>query len=391
MKKLFYLFLLILIFPLANAFTVYVNTSTVDYNNSKILLENLFNSRDIIYDNNSVEIRFKNIYYVPAKSELDFKNLHIKVESGKIKDVFYYLPIENKLILEDKVYHLYKKEDEKIIYIGDPIKINVNESSSYSFSYDNYKIKVVLLSLDRSSVILNITNNNYKKEIKIFKNKPYLVDNRFYINYIDYINKEFIFNITPVLVCEKGKDFPLDKKFLVYRIKDDNIVLKYKDKFNGSIILLNKSYVIKQIKNNIFKIFESYTKKYNLTSYKNIDNNLYILNKKVCYKDEVIKNNKTIYLGEVNAGMGLNLDDNIILIGGPVVNPYVRKLINLGLIPNISNNYPGGDRGLILKIKNPYKRNYYIYILAGSNRVGTKKAIEYFITKYNNENKVLIN
>ncbi|WP_457612278.1 hypothetical protein [Methanocaldococcus sp.] len=391
MKKLFYLFLLILIFPLANAFTVYVNTSTVDYNNSKILLENLFNSRDIIYDNNSVEIRFKNIYYVPAKSELDFKNLHIKVESGKIKDVFYYIPIENKLILEDKVYHLYKKEDEKIIYIVDPIKINVNESSSYSFSYDNYKIKLFLLSLDRSSVILNITNNNYKKEIKIFKNKPYLVDNRFYINYIDYINKEFIFNITPVLVCEKGKDFPLDKKFLVYRIKDDNIVLKYKDKFNGSIILLNKSYVIKQIKNNIFKIFESYTKKYNLTSYKNIDNNLYILNKKVCYKDEVIKNNKTIYLGEVNAGMGLNLDDNIILIGGPVVNPYVRKLIKLGLIPNISNNYPGGDRGLILKIKNPYKRNYYIYILAGSNRVGTKKAIEYFITKYNNENKVLIN
>ena len=251
MKKLFYLFLLILIFPLANAFTVYVNTSTVDYNNSKILLENLFNSRDIIYDNNSVEIRFKNIYYVPAKSELDFKNLHIKVESGKIKDIFYYLPIENKLILEDKVYHLYKKEDEKIIYIGDPIKINVNESSNYSFSYNNYKIKVVLLSLDRSSVILNITNNNYKKEIKIFKNKPYLVDNRFYINYIDYINKEFIFNITPVLVCEKDKDFPLDKKFLVYRIKDDNIVLKYKDKFNGSIILLNKSYVIKQIKNNI--------------------------------------------------------------------------------------------------------------------------------------------
>ena len=48
--------------------------------------------------------------------------------------------------------------------------------------------------------------------------------------------------------------------------------------------------------------------------------------------------------------MGLNLDDNIILIGGPVVNPYVRKLIKLGLIPNISNNYPGGDRGLILKI-----------------------------------------
>ncbi len=100
---------------------------------------------------------------------------------------------------------------------------------------------------------------------------------------------------------------------------------------------------------------------------------------KIFYKNKPI-NDTTIYIGE-NKIIGTNLfntDRDIILIGGPVVNKYVRDLIKKGLIINISNTYPGKNKGVIIKIKNPYSSGN-IYILAGSDRWGTKKAIDTFI------------
>ena len=74
------------------------------------------------------------------------------------------------------------------------------------------------------------------------------------------------------------------------------------------------------------------------------------------------------------------------LIGGPVSNNITKKINDKLTVP-ITNENPGKNTGIIQKIKNPYNPNYYIYVLAGSDRYGTKACVLALLNGlYNDEN-----
>ncbi|MDD5193544.1 MAG: S-layer protein [Candidatus Nanoarchaeia archaeon] len=100
-----------------------------------------------------------------------------------------------------------------------------------------------------------------------------------------------------------------------------------------------------------------------------------------------------------------DLQNNLILFGGPVVNLITGKINNKlpirfdkgshwGIYSSISDKlYSSDEIGIIVKIKNPFNPKKYIMVIAGKRYAGTKAAIisflKYFkeISKGNNFNK----
>ncbi|MBW9220029.1 APHP domain-containing protein, partial [Methanothermococcus sp. SCGC AD-155-N22] len=72
----------------------------------------------------------------------------------------------------------------------------------------------------------------------------------------------------------------------------------------------------------------------------------------------------------------IEIKENCILVGGPVANPVVKKYLNYFPV-RITNEYPGKHRGVIEVIKID---GHTVVLLAGSDRWGTKAAVEYFKT-----------
>ncbi|MBW2988556.1 hypothetical protein DRJ48_03315 [Candidatus Woesearchaeota archaeon] len=101
-----------------------------------------------------------------------------------------------------------------------------------------------------------------------------------------------------------------------------------------------------------------------------------------------------------------DLRNNLILIGGPIVNKITER-VNKGLPIRFEktptwtikssitgNNYPEDEMGIIVKARNPYNLDAYVLIIAGKRHSGTRAAIiamlKYFYevtkgNKYNNE------
>ncbi|WP_292460235.1 S-layer protein, partial [Methanothermococcus sp.] len=72
----------------------------------------------------------------------------------------------------------------------------------------------------------------------------------------------------------------------------------------------------------------------------------------------------------------LEITEDCILVGGPVANPLAKKY--LWTFPaKITNNYPGKHKGVIEK---QIINGHTVILLAGSDRWGTKAAVEYFKT-----------
>ncbi|HIQ32435.1 MAG TPA: S-layer protein, partial [Methanothermococcus okinawensis] len=70
------------------------------------------------------------------------------------------------------------------------------------------------------------------------------------------------------------------------------------------------------------------------------------------------------------------IKEDCILVGGPVANPTVRKY-RAAFPVRVTNEYPGKHRGVIQVIKID---GHTVVLLAGSDRWGTKAAVEYFKT-----------
>jgi hypothetical protein len=84
-----------------------------------------------------------------------------------------------------------------------------------------------------------------------------------------------------------------------------------------------------------------------------------------CLKNESELINKT-----------LEITDDCILIGGPTANPLTKKYLWAFPI-KINNTYPGKNKGVIQK---QVINGHLVILLAGSDRWGTKAAVEYFKT-----------
>ncbi|MBI2647240.1 S-layer protein, partial [Candidatus Woesearchaeota archaeon] len=86
-----------------------------------------------------------------------------------------------------------------------------------------------------------------------------------------------------------------------------------------------------------------------------------------------------------------DLNNNLILIGGPVVNKVMGRVNpklpirfeNGNIKSEISNEtYPQDECGLIVKSKNPFNSNKYILVVAGKRFSGTRAAIIAFLKDF---------
>jgi len=72
----------------------------------------------------------------------------------------------------------------------------------------------------------------------------------------------------------------------------------------------------------------------------------------------------------------LDIKEDCILVGGPVANPLVKKYAWTFKV-KVTNDYPGAHKGVIQK---QIINGHTVVLLAGSDRWGTKAAVEYFKT-----------
>ncbi|AEF96103.1 CARDB domain-containing protein [Methanotorris igneus] len=99
---------------------------------------------------------------------------------------------------------------------------------------------------------------------------------------------------------------------------------------------------------------------------------------KIILGSEVDNNLSAKYLKNTTelVNQSLEIKEDCILIGGPVANPVVKKY--LWTFPvKVTNDYPGKNRGVIEK---QIINGHTVILLAGSDRWGTKAAVEYFKT-----------
>jgi len=86
-----------------------------------------------------------------------------------------------------------------------------------------------------------------------------------------------------------------------------------------------------------------------------------------------------------------DLNNNLILIGGPLVNKVVEKVNpkmpirfeNGNIKSDISNEvYPQDECGLIVKIKSPFNKDKYVLVVAGKRFSGTRASIIAFLKDF---------
>jgi len=104
----------------------------------------------------------------------------------------------------------------------------------------------------------------------------------------------------------------------------------------------------------------------------------------VLYGNGVDQGYATRLRERVTSADGFTIYGNVIIVGGPEVNPFAKEYNNQFEIP-ISNEAPGENRGVIqiLKVQDNsgnVVKSYTIVYIAGSDRLGTLAALEYFKT-----------
>ncbi|XRO74914.1 hypothetical protein ACO3TA_05875 [Methanocaldococcus sp. 28A] len=414
MKKLLLLSILLFIsvsYALPIEPVIFVNKSTVDYQNAKVLMDNLYSSREINVNGNNITIIINDITYIPATDELEIEDNNKKLNIKFIRDnngikyedikCIEYLNLEKgkEISLFNRNYIVdYVTSDCVILKEKYGKEITTNES----FEYNEYKIIPKLLSLDLKSVTIDIYKNGkiIKTDVKLIRDEFKIIDNLgiIYKNCIKKGNVYYLtFEVYSTIEIKKGKEYPLDKNFIVRDIDDNKIELIYKNINNlrNNISILNYLIIPKKDYKDyvLFKVIKRDCKTFNIDNKTvlYLGEGFYAIKTNntvhVYYKGKELENHEKIYISsldmiDVNP---LNINKDIILIGGPKVNKFVKELEDKALLRiNITDNYPGNNIGIIQKIKNPYNNNN-IYILAGSNRYGTKAAILAFLTIYNNE------
>ena len=409
MKKL--LILLLLCAPLASNYAidatnpvVIVNKDSLDANYANTLMNEIYSYRNVkIIDGNIANIT-ENIYYIiPSNGEFSINTnngiIHAKFNIENDNNITYkkieYSEILNDLKINENVNFLGDKytvldyDNDEIILSKEVKNITTNKS----FEYNGYKIILKAVSMDDSELMMDIleNNNTIDNNVKIHIHKLYNIKNSnlsiYYCNLTKDTKYDFSFRLYDSIKLIDGEVFAPNNDYKVY-IDDNKITLKYDNPENIQKYFEIMNYKLKSvdIKNGIAVFNILYNNNYEINKdavdgTKHIGNNLYLLKKDdklTIYKSgKEYKNNLTDYLGSEVAVDGMELlktKSDLILIGGPVSNNATKKIENLLKI-SITNENPGANTGIIQKIKNPYNPEYNIYVLAGSDRFGTKAAV----------------
>jgi len=104
----------------------------------------------------------------------------------------------------------------------------------------------------------------------------------------------------------------------------------------------------------------------------------------VLYGNEIDEGYATQLRERVTTADGFTIYGNTIIVGGPEANPFAKEYNDQFEIP-ISNDNPGENRGVIqiLKVQadsGSVVHSYVVVYIAGSDRLGTLAALEYFKT-----------
>ena len=409
MKKL--LILLLLCAPLASNYAidatnpvVIVNKDSLDANYANTLMNEIYSYRNVkIIDGNIANIT-ENIYYIiPSNGEFSINTnngiIHAKFNIENDNNITYkkieYSEILNDLKINENVNFLGDKytvldyDNDEIILSKEVKNITTNKS----FEYNGYKIILKAVSMDDSELMMDIleNNNTIDNNVKIHIHKLYNIKNSnlsiYYCNLTKDTKYDFSFRLYDSIKLIDGEVFAPNNDYTIY-IDDNKITLKYGNPENIQKYFEIMNYKLKSvdIKNGIAVFNILYNNNYEINKdavdgTKHIGNNLYLLKKDdklTIYKSgKEYKNNLTDYLGSEVAVDGMELlktKSDLILIGGPVSNNATKKIENLLKI-SITNENPGANTGIIQKIENPYNPEYNIYVLAGSDRFGTKAAV----------------
>ena len=376
------------------------NSPDADY--AKILMNKLYSYKNItVVNDNTVNVSETIFYNIPAIDEFNIKNrdevLYIKFEKDgdnniKFKKVEYIKKIDlskDKIELFGKTYDIVKHTKDEIDISNEVKNITTNQS----FEYKNYKIDMIAMSSNGNELLVNILKDGeiLNKEIKIYKGETIHIKNSDISFCYENLTKNgrkniFSFKIYNLIPLVDNEDFELNNSYVV-NIDDNEIILKYKypENLKDNFNIYNYNVKLMNIYNKIctFKItyHNNYQiKKEDIDGTECVGNNIFIVKKdddKLClYKDGKEVDKVIEYIGSkiILKDEILKSDGDIILIGGPVSNNITKKINDKLTIP-ITNENPGKNTGLIQKIKNPYNPNHYIYVLAGSNRYGTKACV----------------
>ncbi|UXM85243.1 S-layer protein [Methanococcus aeolicus] len=432
MKK---LILLLLCISLASNYAIdainpviIVNKDSPDANYANILMNEIYSYRNVkIIDGNIANI-IENIYYsIPSTGEFNINtdngiiyakfnienDNNIKYKQIKYSEILNSPKINENVNFLGNEYTVLDCNNDEIILSKEIKNITTNES----FEYNGYTIRLKAISMDNSELLIDILkdNNSIDSNVKIHINELYTVKNSNLSIYYDNITKYtkeygFSFKLYDSIKLVDGESFVLDNNYGVH-IDNNEITLEYRnpEDIQTNFEIMNYKLKSVNIKNGIAIFNILYNNNYEINKdtvdgTKHIGNNLYLLKKDdklTIYKNGKEYQNLTDYFGSevaVDGGELLKTKSDLILIGGPVSNNATKKIENLLKI-SITNENPGANTGIIQKIENPYNPEYNIFVLAGSDRFGTKAAVlavseglykneDTMIVKLNNDNTI---
>ncbi|EHP86242.1 S-layer protein [Methanotorris formicicus] len=398
-KKLEVLFFIFVLMSFCHAFptnaVVVANKNSIDYNYAKLLMDNMYSNKKVTVDGNHVDITDIKVYYAPAHNKLIIgeNGETLTIEFEKNKGIKYKsLVYEKEMNFEkNKEVELFGKSykildyDKYTLILGKEVK---NVTTNESFEYKNYKIILKAVSFDNNELIADIYKDNKLIESpKLKKNEYHQVKDSdigiIYNGTYESLRKiYFNFRIFDAIKLVDGEGFPLNRDFIVY-IRDNKIELECKspEKLPENFKIMNFNIYVDSIGNiTIFRVksTNNYEKEVDDIQYLGDDiwgvkedNETYVFHCNKKYK------NATFYFGckdVLDDDNSLNVDSDLILIGGPVSNKMTNQIKDKLKI-KIDNNNPGKNRGVIQLIKNPYNPKYNILVLAGSDRNGTKACV----------------
>ncbi|MBA2846959.1 parallel beta-helix repeat protein [Methanococcus maripaludis] len=104
----------------------------------------------------------------------------------------------------------------------------------------------------------------------------------------------------------------------------------------------------------------------------------------VIYGNEIDENYASQLRERIQNAEGFKISGNAVIVGGPLANGFAKEYNDQFEMP-ISNDYPGENNGIIqvLKVQDNTGiiiKSYTIVYIAGSDRLGTQAALEYFKT-----------
>ena len=374
------------------------NSPDIDY--AKILMNKVYSHRDItVVDNDTINISESIFYDIPAVGEFSVKNgaegLRIKFENDENRTKYNKVEYIEKLDLSGnninfmgKSYKIIKRTDDEIILTDKVENITTNES----FEYKNYKIVIKARTFDDNELSVDVLKdgNLLEGNVRLDKgNLVHIVNSDISLCYEDLSKSRgkplFSLKVYDSIRLVDNEDFELNNSYNI-DIDDNEISLEYKNPENlkDDFNIFNYNIKLININNGVanFKIYykNNYQiKKEDIDGTECIGNNIFVVKKNdklYVYKDGKEVNKTTEYIGSkiILDDDILKSDGDLVLIGGPVSNNITKK-INGKLTVPITNENPGKNTGIIQKIKNPYNPNYYVYVLAGSDRYGTKACV----------------